>query len=200
MIKTICLSLMLLLGYSSVVTADFEQNAYGLYAAASYSTISDDPDGDVEPEISLSHVGATFFSKWKRDIALVSDVYAFSSAYSYEPLKVGQDAEGITAALGVYKQWVVNRRFKPWFGAALAVNSYEFSERILSDADGTHNPNSPNNVKQDRDETYVSLQLNAFHPQSIGDRWQLLYRVGYDIPFADGVEALSFGASILYTY
>jgi len=135
------------------------------------------------------------FTNTTRDLRYYTELLINDFSLDASTTHIGQQVEQKSIAFGIQKRVRFTRHTKPWFGIGLNVSQEQYTQRHTIDGDGFLDQ-----TFNDREETVISINLQAMSEHEINKQFSLGLRAQYLRPVDEGVEGVSVSGIVLYKF
>lgn len=187
------------LGWISCQTAhaaaigEIERTAKVGFAGSMLNLSVEDPDGPTSSETDFSLINLFYTDLFLDDYRYWAEFFYHSATLEASTSNIGQDVDRMGLRLSMQKWFNIASAWDFYGGVGAYVSKEDFTNRYTKDVDGfllqRYN---------DRSENILGALIEGVASRKVSERWDIMFRAAYEIPFGDGVEAITFSAGLLY--
>lgn len=174
---------------------EIERTAKIGFAVSALNLSIDDPDGSTGTETEVSPVNLFYTDLFLEDYHYWAEFFYQSATFEASTSNIGQEVSRLGFRMSIQKEFNVSPTWKMLGGVGAYVSKEEFTDRFTKAEDGFLLDRYA-----DRSENILGALIEGVVTRNIGERWDLMFRGAYEIPFGDGVEALSVSAGLMYGF
>ncbi len=172
---------------------EIERTAKIGVAVSALNLSIEEPDGSADTETEFSPVNFFYTDVFLNDYHYWAEVFYQSATFEASTTNIGQDVKRLGFRLSLQKQFTAGPGWQLLGGVGAYVSKEEFTDRFTKDVDGFLLRRY-----EDRSENILGGLIEGVVTRNLGERWDLMFRGAYEIPFGDGVEAFSISAGVIY--
>lgn len=155
----------------------------------------DDPNGATADVWAAQPLNLIFTDWLIGDIRHWTEMYYYKTSLDADDSNIGQNIERFGLRFSLQKTFRLTQNWSPWFGAGIDLSNNHYDTRHTRDSDGYLIQ-----AFDDRDETGVSLLLNALSEWSLQKDWTVGAKLEQSIPVNGDITEFTAAVTVLYRY